>query len=67
MLNWVLAVVGLTAIVAGMYFTIGSIGGSTRRLVVGNAVALVGFALLITGTNNILSEDATCVCVEVTE
>lgn len=65
--NWVLVIIGLTAIVVGMYYTIGSIGGSNRRLAVGNTVALVGFALLIAGVNNILSEDDTYVCVEVTE
>lgn len=67
MLNWVLAAGGLTAIVAGMYYTIGSIGGSTRRFVVGGLIALAGFAPLIAGINSILTEDAQYVCVEVTE
>lgn len=67
MLNWVLAIIGLAAIVAGMYYAIGSIGGSIRRFVVGSLTALAGFVLLIAGINGILTEDATYVCVEVTE
>lgn len=59
MLEWIEAAGGLAATVVGIYLTIGSIGGTTTRFVVGNLVALAGFMVFVIGVDNVLSEDTT--------